>query len=65
MNHTQQSNIQLPFKIEAKTRKLSAKWSVHAAFDLKAMQNHDIMAQLLENQLKYELRPEERYSEIV
>lgn len=65
MNHIQQSNIQSPFKIEAKTRKLSAKWSVDVAFDLKTMKNHDILAKLLENQLKYELNPEDRFTELV
>lgn len=65
MNHTQQSNIQSPFKIEAKTRKISAKWSVDVAFDLKSMQDHDILAKLLENQLRYELNPEDRFKELV
>jgi hypothetical protein len=52
-------------QIKAKTRKLSAKWSIEAAFDLKSMQENDILAQLLEKQLRYELRPEEKYTEIV
>lgn len=65
MNHTQQSNIQSPFKTKAKTRKLSAKWSIDVAFDLKSMQNHDILAQLFGHQLRYELNPEDRFKELV
>lgn len=49
---------------EAKSRKLRSKWYLDAAFDISSIQGTDILAKLLENQIKYE-NPEYKFAELV